>query len=158
MGLMPATGWELAIQLAKLLEYLGIASLSGGTVCLLWYRDGHRRTVVLYAAYIGLGTLLGFNGALFSFLFQVGMTTGRGLAGMFDADMASMLLGFEIGSATLLRLAGFLIPTVACAALAARLGNRAAGPKPISCAGPDSCFRIAVAACEFHRNRPYLRT
>lgn len=124
MGLMPATGWELAIQLAKLLEYLGIAGLAGGTVCLLFYRDDRRQTIVLLTAYIGLCTLLGFNGALLSFLFQVGMTSGGGLAGMFDPAMARLLLGFETGSATLLRLAGFLIPTVACAAFSGRLGNR----------------------------------
>ena len=149
MGLMPATGWELAIQLAKLLEYLGIASLSGGTVCLLWYRDGRRRTVVLYTAYIGLGTLLGFNGALFSFLFQVGMTTGRGLAGMFDPDMARMLLGFEIGSATLLRLAGFLIPTVACAALAARLGNRPPARRQYHALGLIHAFALLLLLASF---------
>jgi len=124
MGLTPATGWELAIQLAKMLQYFGIASLAGGTVCLLFYRDDRRHAIVLMTAYIGLGALLGFNGALFSFLFQVGMTSGGGLAGMFDPDMAAMLLGFEIGSATLLRLGGFLVPTVACAAFAARLGSR----------------------------------
>ena len=54
MGLTLATGWELAIQLAKLLEYLGIASLAGGTVCLLFYRDERRHTIVLITAYIGL--------------------------------------------------------------------------------------------------------
>lgn len=124
MGLTPATGWELAIQLAKLLEYLGIASLAGGTICLLFYRDDRRRTVVLLTAYVGLCCLLGFNGALFSFLFQVGMTSGGGLAGMFDPDMARLLLGFEIGSATLLRLAGFLAPVVACAVLSHRVGSR----------------------------------
>ena len=124
MGLTPATGWELAIQLAKLLEYLGIASLAGGTVCLLFYRDDRRHTIILITAYIGLCCLLGFNGALFSFLFQVGMTSGAGLAGMFDPDMARLLLGFEVGSATLLRLAGFLAPTVACAVFANRLGSR----------------------------------
>ena len=43
---------------------------------------------------------------------------------MFDPDMASLLLGFEIGSATLLRLAGFLAPVVACAVFANRLGSR----------------------------------
>jgi len=119
-----ATGWEQAIQLAKLLEYLGIAGLAGGTVCLLFYRDERRRTIVLLSAYIGLCGLLGFNGALFAFLFQVGMTSGSGLGGMFDPFMARMLLGFESGTAALLRLAGFLLPTIACAAFAIRLGDR----------------------------------
>lgn len=124
MGLSFATGWELAIQLAKLLEYLGIAALAGGTVCLLFYRDDRRQTIVLLSAYIGLGSLLGFNGALFGFLFQVGMTSGGGPGGMFDPAMARLLLGFETGSATLLRLGGFLLPTIACAAFAMRLGSR----------------------------------
>lgn len=124
MNLPFATGWELAIQLAKLLEYLGIAALAGGTVCLLFYRDERRQTTVLLSAYIGLCCLLGFNGALFAFLFQVGMTSGGGPGGMFDPAMARILLGFETGSATLLRLAGFLLPTVACAAFAIRPGSR----------------------------------
>ena len=124
MSLPLVTGWELAIQLAKLLEYLGIAALAGGTVCLLFYRDERRRTIVLLSAYIGLGSLLGFNGALFAFLFQVGMTSGTGPGGMFDPAMARLLLGFETGSATLLRLGGFLLPTISCAAFAMRLGGR----------------------------------
>ncbi len=125
MGLPPAaTGWELAIQLAKLPQYLGIAGLAGGTVCLLFYRDDRRRTVLSITSYIGLCALIGFNGALFGFLFQVGMTSGGGLADMFDPDMARLLLGFETGSAALLRLAGFLVPAAACAVFASRLGNR----------------------------------
>ncbi len=123
MGLVPATGWELAIQLAKLLEYLGIASLAGGTVCLLFYQDGRRRTIASTAGYIGFCCLLGFSGALLAFLFQVGMTSGSGLAGMFDPAMARLLLSFEIGDATLLRLAGFLAPAAACAVFAGGIGK-----------------------------------
>ncbi len=119
-----AAGWELAIQLARLFEYLGIAGLAGGTVCLLFHRDERRRTIAVLSAYIGLCALLGFNGALFAFLFQVGMTSGSGPGGMFDLAMARMLLGFESGTAALLRLGGFLLPTIACAAFAIRLGDR----------------------------------
>ncbi len=131
-----AAGWELAIQLARLLEYLGIAGLAGGTVCLLFYRDEHRRTIALLSAYIGLCGLLGFNGALFAFLFQVGMTSGSGIGGMFDLAMARMLLGFESGTAALLRLGGFLAATIACAAFAIRLGDRPP---------PQSRFRLLGA-------------
>lgn len=149
MGLTPATGWELAIQLAKLFEYLGIASLAGGTICLLFYRDDRRRTVVLLTAYIGLCCLLGFNGALFSFLFQVGMTSGGGLAGMFDPDMARLLLGFEIGSATLLRLAGFLAPVVACAVLAHRLGSRPPTRSHYHAFGAVNAFSMLLLLASF---------
>ncbi len=149
MGLTPATGWELAIQLAKLLEYLGIASLAGGTICLLFYRDDRRRTVVLLTAYIGLCCLLGFNGALFSFLFQVGMTSGGGLAGMFDPDMARLLLGFEIGSATLLRLTGFLAPVVVCAVLAHRLGSRPPTRSQYRVFGTVSAFSMLLLLASF---------
>ena len=131
-----AAGWELAIQLARLLEYLGIAGLAGGTVCLLFYRDERRRTIVALSAYIGLCGLLGFNGALFAFLFQVGMTSGSGIGGMFDLAMARMLLGFESGTAALLRLGGFLAATIACAAFAIRLGDRLP---------PQSRFRLLGA-------------
>ena len=124
MELLPPSGWELAAQLAKLLMYLGVAGLAGGTVCLLFYRDESRRGVVWLIAYIGLCGLLGFNGALFAFLFQVGQASGAGFGGMFDMDMASLLLGFEVGSASLLRLGGYLSGAVACLAFAVRLGSR----------------------------------
>ncbi len=149
MGLTPATGWELAIQLAKLLQYLGIASLAGGTICLLFYRDERRQTIVLFTAYIGLSCLLGFNGALFSFLFQVGMTSGGGLAGMFDPDMARLLLGFEIGSATLLRLAGFLAPVVACAVFANRLGSRPPTRTQYHALGAVHAFSLLLLLASF---------
>jgi len=118
------SGCELASQLVQLLESAGIAGIAGGSVCLLRYRDGRRRAVVLFVSYIGLCALAGFNGALLGFLLQVGMTSGAGLAGMLDLEMARLLLGFEVGSATLLRLAGFLIPTLACAWFASQLGER----------------------------------
>ncbi len=121
---MPGTAWDLALQLGKLLQYPGIASLAGGTVCLLFYRDGRRQTVVAITTYIGLCCLIGFNAALLSFLFQVGASSGGGLAGMFDLDMARLLLSFEVGDASLLRLSGFLLPVVACGLFAARLGDR----------------------------------
>ncbi|MCY3687935.1 MAG: CopD family protein [Gammaproteobacteria bacterium] len=149
MGLTPATGWELAIQLAKLLEYLGIASLAGGTICLLFYRDERSHTIVLFTAYIGLCCLIGFNGALFSFLFQVGMTSGGGLAGMFDPDMARLLLGFEIGSATLLRLAGFLAPVVACAVFANRLGSRPPTRTQYHALGAANAFSLLLLLASF---------
>ena len=149
MGLTLATGWELAIQLAKLLEYLGIASLAGGTACLLFYRDERRHTIVLITAYIGLCCLLGFNGALFSFLFQVGMTSGSGLAGMFDPDMALLLLGLETGSATLLRLAGFLAPTVACAVFANRLGSRPPTRSQFHALGTMHAFSLLLLLASF---------
>ncbi len=149
MGLTPATGWELAIQLAKLVEYVGIASLAGGTVCLLFYRDDRRSTIILITAYIGLCCLLGFNGALFSFLFQVGMMSGGGLAGMFDSDMARLLLGFEIGSATLLRLAGFLAPVVACAVFANRLGSRLPNRAQYHALGVVHAFSLVLLLASF---------
>lgn len=149
MGLTLATGWELAIQLAKLLKYLGIASLAGGTACLLFYRDERRRSIVLITAYIGLCCLLGFNGALFSFLFQVGMTSGSGLAGMFDPDMALLLLGLDTGSATLLRLAGFLAPTVACAVFVNRLGNRPPTRSQFHALGAVHAFSLLLLLASF---------
>ena len=149
MGVAPANGWELAIQLAKLLEYPGIASLAGGTVCLLCYRDDRRRTVILITAYIGLCCLLGFNGALLGFLSRVGMTSGAGLAGMFDPAMARLLLGFEIGNATLLRLAGFLAPMVACAVFANRLGGRPPSRAQYHALGVAHAFSLLLLLASF---------
>ena len=149
MSLPFATGWELAIQLAKLLEYAGIAAISGGTVCLLFFRDNRRQSIVLLTAYIGICSLLGFNGALFAFLFQIGMTSGSGLGGMFDPDMARMLLGFETGAATLLRLAGFLLATIACAIFARHLGARPPPQLRYHILGATQAFALLLVAVSF---------
>ncbi len=137
--------WDLALQLGKLLQYPGIASLAGGTVCLLFYRDDRRQTLIAITAYIGLCCLIGFNAALLSFLFQVGASSGTGLAGMFDLDMARLLLGFEIGDATLLRLSGFLLPVIACGLFVARLRDRPATPKPFQALTAAPAFALAKA-------------
>ena len=144
--------WDLALQLGKLLQYPGIASLAGGTVCLLFYRDDRRQTLIVITAYIGLCCLIGFNAALLSFLFQVGASSGTGLAGMFDLDMARLLLGFEIGDATLLRLSGFLLPVIACGWFVARLRDRPATPKPFQAltaayAPTAACVSTPAHAC-----------
>ena len=77
------------------------------------------------------------------------MTNGSGLAGMFDPDMARLLLGFEVGSATLLRLAGFLAPTVACAVFANRLGSRPPTRSHFHALGAMHAFSLLLLLASF---------
>ena len=104
--------WELAGLVCKLLFYFGAASLAGGTLCLWRYSDGSRRTVNRNLFYIAVGAFLGFQGTFINFLVQVGLINARGLTGMFDWDMAALLLDTALGDATLFRLAGFAVAFV----------------------------------------------
>jgi len=56
-----------------------------------------------------LGAFLGFLGTLVNYFVQVGLINARGLTGMFDWDMASLLLETQLGEVTYMRLAGFMI-------------------------------------------------
>jgi len=56
-----------------------------------------------------LGAFLGFLGTLVNYFVQVGLINARGLTGMFDWDMASLLLETQLGEVTYMRLTGFMI-------------------------------------------------
>lgn len=101
------SSWETLTLLCKIAVYFGLASIAGGSLFLVLYSDGSRRTTTRVLVYCGLGAVIGFQGAGISFLAQVGQINGAGLAGMFDMVMSKMLLETQLGDATLYRLVGF---------------------------------------------------
>ena len=103
------TSWELTSLVCKLLLYFGAASIAGGSLCLWLYNNGRRQFFEKVISYIMLGAFLGFLGTLVNYFVQVGLINARGLTGMFDWDMASLLLETQLGEVTYMRLAGFMI-------------------------------------------------
>ena len=103
------TSWELTSLVCKLLLYFGAASIAGGSLCLWLYNNGRRQFFEKVIGYIMLGAFLGFLGTLVNYFVQVGLINARGLTGMFDWDMASLLLETQLGEVTYMRLAGFMI-------------------------------------------------
>ena len=115
--------WELASLVCKLFLYLGVASIAGGSLCAWQFSGARRQTLNSNLVYIVFGSLLGFHGVIFNFLIQVGLINDSGVAGMFDWDMASLLLGAAIGDATFFRLAGFVLALLTSSLLLRRLNQ-----------------------------------
>ena len=103
------TSWELTSLVCKLLLYFGAASIAGGSLCLWLYNNGKRQFFEKVISYIMLGAFLGFLGTLVNYFVQVGLINARGLTGMFDWDMASLLLETQLGEVTYMRLTGFIL-------------------------------------------------
>ena len=103
------TSWELTSLVCKLLLYFGAASIAGGSLCLWLYNNGRRQFFEKVIGYIMLGAFLGFLGTLVNYFVQVGLINARGLTGMFDWDMASLLLETQLGEVTYMRLTGFIL-------------------------------------------------
>ncbi len=103
------TSWELTSLVCKLLLYFGAASIAGGSLCLWLYNNGRRQFFEKVISYIMLGAFLGFLGTLVNYFVQVGLINDRGLTGMFDWDMASLLLETQLGEVTYMRLTGFIL-------------------------------------------------
>jgi len=103
------TSWELTSLVCKLLLYFGAASIAGGSLCLWLYNNGQRQFFEKVISYIMLGAFLGFLGTLVNYFVQVGLINARGLTGMFDWDMASLLLETQLGEVTYMRLTGFIL-------------------------------------------------
>ena len=103
------TSWELTSLVCKLLLYFGAASIAGGSLCLWLYNNGKRQFFEKVISYIILGAFLGFLGTLVNYFVQIGLINARGLTGMFDWDMASLLLETQLGEVTYMRLTGFIL-------------------------------------------------
>lgn len=108
MFLVP-TSWELTSLVCKLFLYFGTASMAGGSFCLWLYNDGRPQFFKKVIVYIILGAFLGLLGTAVNYFVQVGLINARGLTGMFDWDMASLLLETQLGEVTSLRLTGFIV-------------------------------------------------
>ena len=101
--------WEIAAVLCKLVLYLGAAGVAGAGLTLLRYRGENHLTVSRTLAYMAMSALLGFHGALVGFGVQIGMINQRGIPGMFDWTMGSILLDTSQGAAATYRLGAFLL-------------------------------------------------
>ncbi len=86
------SSWELAGLLCQFSLYLAAAALAGTALNIAFYNDGSRATLNGLLGYGLLAAVLGFHAALLNYLVQVGMLSGSGVAGMFDLDMASLLI------------------------------------------------------------------
>lgn len=106
------SSWELASLVCKLLVYLGTACIAGGSFCLWRFSDGRRQTVQQNLVYVLSGALVGFQAVVFNFLIQVGLINDKGLVGMFDWDMASLLIDTQLGDVTFFRLTGFVLALI----------------------------------------------
>ena len=100
--------WELASLLCKLLLYLAAASVAGGSFCLWQFSDGRRISVYHNLSYMMIGAIVGFQAVLINFFIQVGSLNDSGLGGMFDWNIASILLGTSLGEVTFYRLGAFV--------------------------------------------------
>lgn len=100
--------WELASLLCKFFLYFGAASIAGGSFCLWQFSDGRRQSIQRNLAYMMFGAIVGFQAELLNFFIQVGQVSGAGIAGMFDWDMAAILLDTTIGEVAFYRLGAFV--------------------------------------------------
>ena len=128
--LIPSS-WEILNLICKLCVYLGLASIAGGSLFLVLYSDGSRRTTNAIFIYCGLGAFLGFQGAGLGFLSQVGQINDQGLTGMFDLSMSRMLLDTKLGDVTLYRLLGFGLAFLVSIFVFFRIQKLKRPPKPI---------------------------
>lgn len=128
--LIPSS-WEILSLLCKLVVYLGLATIAGGSLFLVMYSDGSRKTTSSILIYCGLGAFLGFQGAGISFLAQVGQVNSNGLAGMFDLSMSKMLLDTQLGDVTLYRLLGFGVAFIASVYCFFKIQTLREAPRPI---------------------------
>lgn len=128
--LIPSS-WEILNLICKLSVYLGLASIAGGSLFLVLYSDGSRKTTNTILVYCGLGAFLGFQGAGLSFLSQVGQINDQGLTGMFDLSMSRILIDTQLGDVTFYRLLGFGLAFLVSMFAFLRVGRLKAPPKPI---------------------------
>jgi putative copper resistance protein D len=101
--------WELAGILSKALVYLGMLAAMGGSFVLLLCRRQPALMLLITRRFMMPALLIGLVATCLYFLVQVGSVNQRGIAGMFDPLIGSILVDTEIGSALRWRLAGFML-------------------------------------------------
>lgn len=152
--------WELASILSKALIYLGMLAIPGGML-VLWLsgqwgfsapRSDYRQlaTQVISRLYLLPAALIGLLATCLYFLVQIGSVNQRGVAGMFDPLMGSILVDTEVGVALRWHLAGFLLALLALMPLHLpgypfqhRVARRFSWLMALAA---TSCFVLAVAA------------
>ena len=105
--------WELASLACKVILYMALAGIVGGSASAALFSDGSRGHLQFCLRYKLILIVLGFQASLLYFLIQVGQIVDNGLVGMFDLEMAGLLLDTQNGDVSFLRLVGLLIALVA---------------------------------------------
>jgi len=101
--------WELAGVLSKAMVYLGMLAAMGGSFVLMLCRRQPTLLLLITRRFLIPALLIGLVATCLYFLVQVGSVNQRGIAGMFDPLIGSILVDTEIGSALRWRLAGFML-------------------------------------------------
>lgn len=104
--------WELAGILSKAMVYLGMLAAMGGTFVLMLCRVQPALMLLITRRFMIPALLIGLVASCLYFLVQVGSVNQRGIGGMFDPLIGSILVDTEIGSALRWRLAGFMLALI----------------------------------------------
>jgi len=100
--------WELLTLLSRIALYASVASAIGGVFSsLLLVR--HREAAPAIFRYTFWGCVIGIIASLIGFGAQVGAFADKGLMGMVDINMMSILWQTSVGTAVALQLSGFLL-------------------------------------------------
>ena len=104
--------WELALVIAKWFIYVGQAAASGGilTLAVIDMRRPHHVPLLPDARRLLMAGCAGVVAAVASFFLQTGAFADAGLGGMFDQDLVAFLWDSPVGTATLMRAFGMLLP------------------------------------------------
>ena len=101
--------WELAGILSKVMVYLGMLAAMGGSFVLMLCRRQPALMLLITRRFMMPALLIGLVATCLYFFVQVGSVNQRGIAGMFDPLIGSILVDTKIGSALRWRLAGFML-------------------------------------------------
>jgi len=104
---METSAWELLTLFSKVLIYVSVVGVIGGSFAYVLL-ERHRDCLHNLRHYIRWSSIAGVLGTLGNFLIQVGAFSGTGWSGMFDVSIIAILKGSSIGDSTLTRLIGFV--------------------------------------------------
>ncbi len=130
--------WSLLTLVGRFLLYACVASAIGGVFSSVLLAR-HREVAPAITRYTAYGCLTGIVAATYSLFIQVGAMVDRGLAGIFDTNMMSIMLKTSVGNALLFELIGFAVIGV-CAWWSL---HRASSSRPIA------SLLISVLGCLF---------
>lgn len=100
--------WALLTLLGRFILYACVASAIGGVFSSVLLAR-HREVAQATTRYTGYGCIAGIVVAIYSLFIQVGAMVDRGLAGIVDTNMMSVMLKTSVGNALLFELIGFVL-------------------------------------------------
>ncbi len=100
--------WALLTLLGKISLYASVACAIGGLFSSVLLA-GHREAIQSISRYIGCACAVGIVMVALSFLVQVGTLGDRGLTGVFDTNIMSIIIQTSVGQALLFEVLGFLL-------------------------------------------------